>query len=175
MTIKQVTAVVLGVQSALGMDKYNELESKEPMKDHLTSDQLREIKEDIVQGILEGEVDFSETAKAKYIEGDGNLNSYVSGLINNHLKKDKRLNGGIGYVPKNPGSKAGQGDKKLAELKKMLKVVSVQKPEAVSLVQAKIDERIQEIAAEKLKSTVIDINLIPEELRDLVLSATTEK
>ncbi len=41
---------------------------------------------------------------------DSGLKAYVSGLQSNWLRKDKRLNGNVQYVAKNPGSRAGSGD-----------------------------------------------------------------
>ena len=41
---------------------------------------------------------------------DADLKSYVSGLQSNWIRKDKRLNGGVQYTAKNPGSRAGSGD-----------------------------------------------------------------
>jgi len=43
---------------------------------------------------------------------DAKLRSYCSGLQSNWLRKDTRLNGGVKYVAKNPGSRAGSTDPK---------------------------------------------------------------
>ena len=43
-----------------------------------------------------------------------NVRTYMIGLLNNHLRKDTRLNGGEKYVAKNPGSRAGQSNPQIA-------------------------------------------------------------
>ena len=51
----------------------------------------------------------AETIELDRTYNDSELKAYVSGLQSNWLRKDSRLNGGIKYVPKNPGSRAGSG------------------------------------------------------------------
>ena len=131
----------------------------------LTGEQRSDIIQSLMEGLTSGEIDFSDAAKAKYIYGDGNLKVYASGLLTNWLKKDLSLNGGVKYKPENPGSRAGQGDSKLKELKKLLQVVPEDKR---AIVQAAIEKRIEELAAEKAKSIEIDLSQIPEHLRDLL-------
>ena len=45
------------------------------------------------------------------------MRSYASGLVNNWFRKDIRLNGGMKYEVKNPGSRQGAGDQQLKALK----------------------------------------------------------
>jgi hypothetical protein len=170
--MKQGTAVFESVMSVLNSRGVaDQISAETPAKVLLTDEEKAFIREQLVSGFEAGEIGMSEAAKAKYLDGDGNLNSYVSGLLNNWLNKDPKLNGGVKYVAKNPGSRAGQSDKKLSELKKLMKIVEVQNPSAIPAVQAKIDERLQEIAAEKTKTITVNLDLIPEELRDLVSGA----
>ena len=90
------------------------------------------------------------------------LRKYVPGLINNWVRKDKRLNGGETYIPKNPGSRTGSGDETLKNLKVLLAAVT--DPEAKVAVQQEIDKRMAE-----LKPKVeINLDLLPEHLRHLV-------
>lgn len=91
------------------------------------------------------------------------LVKYVPGLTNNWVRKDKRLNGGETYIPKNPGSRAGSGDASLKNLRVLLTVVT--DPEAKAAVQLEIDKRTAELAK---PTATLDITKIPEHLRHLV-------
>src|ERR1017187_1539482 len=46
---------------------------------------------------------------------DVGLKAYCSGLQSNWLRKDGRLNGGVKYEAKNPGSRSGSGDESRSE------------------------------------------------------------
>ena len=92
---------------------------------------------------------------------DQELKAYVSGLQSNWLRKDKRLNGGIAYVPKNPGSRAGSGDPQLKAMRALL--ASLVDPAQRAEVQQYIDARVAEIT--KTQQPVIDVSALPEALR----------
>jgi hypothetical protein len=96
---------------------------------------------------------------------DTELKAYVSGLQSNWLRKDKRLNGGVKYEAKNPGSRAGSGDAQLRALRALLntKVDGAQRAE----IQRYIDKRVAE-----LKPATVTINVadVPEALRYLIES-----
>ena len=93
---------------------------------------------------------------------DTDLKSYVSGLQSNWLRKDKRLNGGIAYVAKNPGSRAGSGDASLKARRALLSTLTTDEDRAE--VQAHIDERIAVINAGKAKKVTVDFSALPAEL-----------
>src|SRR5271157_5995691 len=77
----------------------------------LTKDLRTQVHALVVDGFKSGEVEFEKTpSNAEKLASEAKLNSYVSGLISNWVRKDKRFNGNVTYVPKNPGSRAGQGD-----------------------------------------------------------------
>lgn len=113
------------------------------------------------------EMDFSESAVAKY-DTEAKKSGYVSGLISNWLRKDKRLNGNTTYQPKNPGSRAGQGDPQIRELRKLLKIHAGTKTEGE--IKGFIDTRLSEIARDKVKNVEIDYSQLPAELQDLAPS-----
>lgn len=97
-----------------------------------------------------------------------NMNTYVAGMISNHLRKDVRINGGEKYTAKNPGSRAGQGDPQIKEARKLLKTLAEGSAEAAKC-QAFIDAKVAAVKAEKAKASVaIDVTALPEELRGLV-------
>jgi hypothetical protein len=93
---------------------------------------------------------------------DSDLKGYVSGLQSNWLRKDKRLNGGIQYVAKNPGSRAGSGDPSLKAMRTLMSTLTTDSDKAE--VQAHIDTRLSEIQASKAKSVTIDYSVLPADL-----------
>jgi hypothetical protein len=97
------------------------------------------------------------------LPSDTDLKSYVSGLQSNWLRKDTRLNGGVKYVAKNPGSRAGSADPQIVAMRRLLSKVETKEDRAN--IQAHIDRRLAEVKPTKVVS--IDINSLPEELRHL--------
>lgn len=93
---------------------------------------------------------------------DTDLKSYVSGLQSNWLRKDKRLNGGVAYVAKNPGSRAGSGDPSLKAMRALMTTLTSESDKAE--VQAAIDARISEINASKAKKVTVDFSALPADL-----------
>ena len=110
----------------------------------------------LVEGFKAGTIELEKTFT------DAELKTYVSGLQSNWLRKDKRLNGGIAYVPKNPGSRAGSGDAQLKALRALYSQVT--DPADRAEVQRHIDARTLELAAAKTATTV-NYDALPEELR----------
>lgn len=94
---------------------------------------------------------------------DSDLKGYVSGLQSNWLRKDKRLNGNVAYVAKNPGSRAGSGDASLKAMRALLSTVSTE--EEKKEVQSYIDARVTEINAGKVKTAKIDFSQLPADLQ----------
>ena len=93
---------------------------------------------------------------------DSALKGYVSGLQSNWLRKDKRLNGGIAYVAKNPGSRVGSSDPSLKAMRTLLSTLTTDADKTE--VQAAIDSRILAIQASKVKAVSIDASLLPADL-----------
>ena len=94
---------------------------------------------------------------------DSDLKSYVSGLQSNWLRKDKRLNGNVSYVAKNPGSRAGSGDPQLKAMRALLTTLS--EPSEIAEVQSHIDARVATIQSEKAKKSVtVDFSALPADL-----------
>ena len=92
---------------------------------------------------------------------DQELKQYVSGLQSNWIRKDKRLNGGIQYTAKNPGSRAGSGDPALKALRALFSTLTtdVDKTE----VQGYIDARVSELNV--AKTPTIDYSALPADLQ----------
>lgn len=92
---------------------------------------------------------------------DSDLKSYVSGLQSNWIRKDKRLNGGVQYTAKNPGSRAGSTDPQLKAMKALLSTLT--EPADREEVQKHIDAKIAEINASKVEKKV-DFSALPADL-----------
>ena len=91
---------------------------------------------------------------------DTDLKSYVSGLLSNWLRKDTRLNGGLKYQAKNPGSRAGSSD---PQLKAMMTLFSTLTDESEKKeVMTYIEARKAELNVAKVK--VIDYSALPADL-----------
>ena len=128
-----------------------------------TKEERAQIINIVTQGIMSGDVDFSEAAHAKY-STEPEVKKYTSGLVSNWLRKDKRLNGGVQYVPANPGSRTGSQDPEIKNLKLLIKSGRLNE-EQTEKVQARIDEKVAELRASKVEQA-IDLDAIPAELRE---------
>ena len=95
-------------------------------------------------------------------KSDSDLKGYVSGLQSNWIRKDKRLNGGVQYSAKNPGSRAGSADPALKAMRTLLSTLST--PEEKAEVQAYIDSRVSELAIAK-QATIVDFSALPADLQ----------
>jgi len=90
------------------------------------------------------------------------LIKYIPGLVNNHVRKDLRLNGGTKYETKNPGSRAGSGDEALKAMRLLLSMT--EDVDAKAAIQSEIDKRLGELKPK----AVINVDVLPESLRHLV-------
>ncbi len=125
-----------------------------------SKDERANVNQILFEGFRSGSIEYKGDVSAL---SDSDLKAYVSGLQSNWLRKDKRLNGGVAYVAKNPGSRAGSTD---AQVKAMRALLSTQTdPTKKAEIQAFIDKRLAEI--KPAKSVSIDMSALPEELRHL--------
>jgi hypothetical protein len=154
----QKTAVFNAVCSVLNQDSFDESVS-------LTKEQRATVIEMVTEGFSAGDVEFSESARAKY-DSPAKIKTYTNGLVSNWLRKDKRLNGNVQHTIANPGSRAGAGDKVIKELKKLASTLT--DPAQIAACQSEIDNRLAALKAEKAKNVEIDMSLIPADLQDLV-------
>lgn len=134
-----------------------------------TSEQRKQIIELVAKDLFEGRAEFSDEAKLKYDTFE-KVRGYTGGMVSNWLRKDTRLNGNVKHEIKNPGSRAGQGDEVLKNLKALR--TQLTDVDHLAAVDEKIAEREQEIAQAKAKTVTIDISKIPEELRYLIPTAS---
>lgn len=135
--ISQKVAVVNEVQSILG----SSFDPSTPAKEQLTSEQFSTIKSNIVSGIMAGSISYN-----KDVDDEKEISRYVSGMISNHFRKAKELNGGTSYSPQSTGR--GSRDPQLSELSKLLGTYEEGSDEFNQIVSA-INSRKQELSAEK--------------------------
>ncbi len=126
-----------------------------------TKEERAQIINIVTEGILQNDVDFSDQARAKY-NTDKLVRGYTSGMVSNWLRKDTKLNGGTKYVPANPGSRAGSSDPEVKNLKLLIKSGKLDEGQT-EIAQARIDEKVQAIKAEKA-NVEIDFTAIPSDL-----------
>lgn len=131
----------------------------------LTKEQRATVIEIVTTGLSVGEIEMSAAARTKY-DDDAKMKTYTNGLVSNWLKKDKRLNGGVKHAIQNPGSRAGSGDKVIKELRKLASTLT--DPAQVVAVTNEIDKRLATLKAEKTKNVEINMDLIPDDLKELI-------
>lgn len=148
---KQKDAVFNAVAAVRGATEFNGAVE-------LSKDERAAVQSALVAGFQAGAIgyqgDAADTAK---------LTNYVSGLVSNWLRKDKRLNGGTQYVAKNPGTRTGAGDESLKAMRTLLSATT--DSEARAEIQAEIDKRVGELKPKK----TINAAALPESLRHLVI------
>ncbi len=98
--LKQKDAVVQAVKTVLG-SRFTESAAAKSL---LSDDDLETVRKSVLDGILAGSVEFGkETSDQKAVQ------RYVNGMVDNHLRKAKELNGGTKYVPERRKSAASAG------------------------------------------------------------------
>lgn len=129
--------------------------------DVLEADDKKKVQTILATGFNKGEIELSADAQKKYVGNTSEMNKYVSGLINNWVRKYSDFNGGEKYVPKNPGSRQGTSDEQVKEMRKLLKVTT--DASAKEAIEAAISARITEIKpASKIE---VNMDVIPAELK----------
>lgn len=125
-----------------------------PSTTEWTKEQLEAVHSRVLLGFINGDV-----TKQRGGVDEIALRKYIPGLVNNWVRKDKRLNGGQAYIPKNPGSRSGSGDETLKNLKLLLTMVA---DDVKPAVQVEIDKRLEEL---KPKAQVLNVDALPADLR----------
>ena len=141
-----------------------ELNGETCLADVTTSEEKKQMRAILFEGFKAGEIAMTEQAQDKYLGDDTALTKYVSGLLDNWIRKNTEFNNGQKYVTKNPGSRAGSGDEQVKEMRKLLKVT--QDAESRKLIEQAISDRLAEIKPEA--NIEINAAALPEHLRHLV-------
>lgn len=166
--ISQKDAVVNEVKAILGAS----FDPSLPAKDQLTKDQIGFIKSNIITGIVGGLISYG--ADENNAQG---VSTYVSGMISNHFRKAKELNGGEKYVTQS--AESGSRDASITALNKLLRTLEEGSDSYVEVQQAivtrtaelssfKEEEFKQKKKQKELKA--IDTDALPESLRELANS-----
>jgi hypothetical protein len=132
----------------------------------LSKDAKREIVEMITQAAVAGEMEFSEAALIKMNTVE-KLRNYCSSLLSNWLRKDTRLNGSVAYVPKNPGTKTGQTDEVVRNLRALR--AKLTEESHLEAIDAQIQKRLEELRTAKTQQVAVDFNKIPVNIRNLFI------
>jgi hypothetical protein len=153
--ITQKNAVLNEVKAVLGAN----FDSSLPAKDQLTADQLNIIRNNIFDGIVNGTISFNGVNYT-----DEQIKRYVSGMISNHFRKAKELNGGEQYAPQINRSR----DEQVIELTKFLSTLQ-EGTDDYNVVLSALNNRKAELAKAKAELNTVNkkkkaINTINEEV-----------
>lgn len=154
-----VYSVVKGVLSEMGVVDEGKA------RDQLGPDGVKQVGTVVCAMLINGEIDMTTESRAKY-ETPEAMARYTSGLVNNWLNKDVRLNGGDKYVAKNPGSREGGSDETIKALKG-LKIMHAGNDEVIAQIDQAIEARKAELKVSKVKVIEIDVSKLPEGLQHL--------
>lgn len=153
---------ILSVLQDNGIDY--ELNGPTAVKDVLTDSMKQQVRDILFTSFRNGDIEYKSSFQSK-VDDDSELKKYISGLVNNWIRKAKEFNSGETYKAKNPGSRAGSTDPEVKEMRKLLSVTT--DPEARTLIQEAINSKIAELKAEK-NQVSIDVSNLPEHLKHLV-------
>lgn len=132
----------------------------------LTDDLRKNVHSILTEGFSSGTIDMEKTiSNRSKLEDTKKMSAYVSGLISNWVRKDKRLNGGVSYVAKNPGSRVGQGDEQLKTLRALHRQFAGTDETKAAEIQRFIDARVQAIRSSKTSTVKVDTSSLPAELK----------
>jgi len=130
----------------------------------MTQDLRKRICAIVTSGFKSGVVELKDSpANSEKRSDDSKLNAYVIGLVNNWHRKDKELNGGEAYTPKNPGSRTGLQDQQLIALR-AVKAQFKDQPEKLAKIQEAIEHRISVLKAGKATKISFNSADLPAEL-----------
>jgi hypothetical protein len=111
-----------------------------------TKEERAQVTEILVEGFKSGRIALKDTpSNREKLSDDAKLRSYCSGLQSNWLRKDERLNGGIKYVPQNPGSRAGSTDPQVKAMRVLLATRTDLAAEDRAEIQSLIAKRVAEV------------------------------
>lgn len=159
---------ILGTLEARGVNY--EMGGETTISEVLTDADKATVRATLFDQFRDGSIQYKPDFQEK-VDDDAELKKYISGLVNNWIRKHKPFNNGQAYVTKNPGSRAHSSDEQMRELKKLLIQVKAEgDADTISEVEAAIEARKAEIKPAP-KSKPINIDALPEHLRSLVPSS----
>jgi hypothetical protein len=114
---------------------------------HLNRELRAQVTNILVEGFKSGTISLD-----KAYETEAELRTYASGVTSNWLRKDTRMNGGVKYAAKNPGSRVGSTDPQLKAMRTLLATRTDLSDSDRAEIQGFIDKRVSEVRSSK-KST----------------------
>jgi hypothetical protein len=132
----------------------------------ITTDQRRVVIDTVTEMAAEGSCFLSEEARAKF-DTSKKLRSYIASMVTDCFMKDIRMNGGVKYVAKNPGSRCSDGQLKDLEVLKKLLEASGQ-VEGLANVEAAIAKRKEELAPK----VTLNLANLPQDIQDAIASGS---
>ena len=136
-----------------------ELSGPTPISEVLNPDDKATVRELLIVTFRAGKIDYSKDARN--LQDDKYIKEYVSGLVNNWIRKAPEFNCDMTYTAKNPGSRAGSGDEMIREMKKLMSVTT--DASAKEAIQEAIEARQAEIKPTKVE---INVDALPASLRE---------
>ncbi len=169
MSTSQKEAVVTAVAKILGKSF---VAGSTNVKEIITAEQLSQLRETILKGIQSGNIAYNKDASDEKA-----VRRYVNGMIDNHFRKAKELNGGQKYSVQTNGSGRGARDPQLSALRKLSKNYENDSLEQQKVLTA-INGRETQLAAERQQAAAlrkrdatlknIDTSVLSPELVDLL-------
>lgn len=130
----------------------------------MTQDLRKRICAIVTSGFKSGVVELKDSpANQDKRSDDSKLSAYVIGLVNNWHRKDKELNGGEAYTPKNPGSRTGLQDQQLIALR-AVRTQFKDQPEKLAKIEEAIEYRLATLKAGKATRISYNMSDLPVEL-----------
>ena len=157
MSTSQKDAVFTAIVTVLKANGVSFTEGETVAKEFLDKNMRAEVLNALVAKFDAGEIAIENSQE--------NARSYFSGTVSNWLRKDPRLNGGAKHSIKNPGSRRGQQDAMIKNLRLLQKRYETGTTE-YSAIQEKIDTRLGEIKAKNQPK--VDVSVIPDDLKHLL-------
>jgi hypothetical protein len=169
--VSQKQAVINAVESVLGSSF---VIGSTNVKSTINSDQLSEVRSLVLEGIMNGTVIYNKST-TNAVE----VKRYVNGMIDNHFRKAKELNGGSKYIAGSTGSTRGTRDEQLKVLNQLQKGFAEGTAEYNNVANAIADRKNQLLAekqatvkakSKKAAIETIDRSVLPADLADILSS-----
>jgi hypothetical protein len=154
MGMKQVDAVYAAVISITGFNGEGVFTP--------SSDEKEVIRMTLLEGFRSDKISFAKGKFTEYYSTEKEQKEYVSGLLNNWMRKDERLNGGVKYTAKNPGSRSGQGDATLKAMRALLQTPDLTEDDKAEI-NLEIDAHLAKIT--ETKKPAINWDALPADLQ----------
>lgn len=167
--LSQVNAVIAAVKSFAQDNSIEFIEGTTDARSFLDEKSVSGIAEFITSQVMNKEVQFSENAWSKY-DTRQKVYGYVKSMVKNHLKKSLKLNGGEPYRPTNPGSRTGQSNPEIKNLKACIAKLKSDGADAETIgkFESALEAKVAEYKASKQPQVEVDESLLSDELKALL-------